>query len=89
MPSQNNDTKEYWFPAKRYGWGWGIPQVWQGWVTGILYTCSILVVAYMFPPKQKTALFISLTVILTICLLLVCWIKGEPPRWRWGDDEKD
>jgi hypothetical protein len=23
---------EYWFPAKRYGWGWGIPVTWQGWV---------------------------------------------------------
>jgi hypothetical protein len=23
---------EYWFPAKRYGWGWGPPRVWQGWV---------------------------------------------------------
>jgi hypothetical protein len=20
-----------WFPAKRYGWGWGFPTVWQGW----------------------------------------------------------
>ena len=22
---------EYWFPAKRYGWGWGLPATWQGW----------------------------------------------------------
>ncbi len=22
----------YWFPAKRYRWGWGLPSVWQGWV---------------------------------------------------------
>lgn len=22
----------YWFPAKRYGWGWGLPSSWQGWV---------------------------------------------------------
>ena len=21
----------YWFPAKRYGWGWGPPATWQGW----------------------------------------------------------
>jgi hypothetical protein len=21
-----------WFPAKRYGWGWGLPVAWQGWV---------------------------------------------------------
>ena len=23
---------QYWFPAKRYGWGWGFPMTWQGWV---------------------------------------------------------
>jgi hypothetical protein len=25
-------TPGYWFPAKRYGWGWGPPLTWQGWV---------------------------------------------------------
>jgi len=25
-------------------------------------------------------------VILSLALFVVCWIKGEPPRWRWGDD---
>jgi hypothetical protein len=24
------NDKTYWFPAKRYGWGWGLPTVWQG-----------------------------------------------------------
>src|SRR6266702_3273794 len=23
---------KYWFPAKRYGYGWGIPTTWQGWL---------------------------------------------------------
>jgi hypothetical protein len=22
---------KYWLPAKRYGWGWGVPCAWQGW----------------------------------------------------------
>ena len=26
------DKKEYWFAAKTYGWGWGLPTVWQGWL---------------------------------------------------------
>ena len=25
------DRNQYWFPAKRKGWGWGPPTVWQGW----------------------------------------------------------
>ena len=28
MPSRSR----YWFPAKRYGWGWGLPVAWQGWL---------------------------------------------------------
>ena len=24
------DPPRYWFPAKRYGWGWGPPSTWQG-----------------------------------------------------------
>jgi hypothetical protein len=24
--------RKIWFPAKRYGWGWGLPCCWQGWV---------------------------------------------------------
>lgn len=26
-------NKNIWFPAKKFGWGWGLPKVWQGWVT--------------------------------------------------------
>lgn len=28
--SENDD--DIWFPAKRYGWGWGFPITWQGWI---------------------------------------------------------
>lgn len=27
-----NESKRYWFPAKKYGWGWGMPATWQGWL---------------------------------------------------------
>lgn len=25
-------TKDIWFPAKKFGYGWGLPLKWQGWV---------------------------------------------------------
>ena len=25
-------TSAVWFPAKTFGWGWGVPKTWQGWV---------------------------------------------------------
>ena len=34
--------KGYWFPAKRYGWGWGLPVRWQGWVVMAVFAASML-----------------------------------------------
>jgi len=35
------------------------------------------------PPRELLALLIY-TAVLWAALLAVCWVKGEPPRWRWG-----
>lgn len=35
--------RKYWFRAKRYGWGWGLPTAWQGWVVMALFSCLLLV----------------------------------------------
>ncbi|MGF6899052.1 hypothetical protein P3T22_000294 [Paraburkholderia sp. GAS348] len=32
---------KYWFPAKRYGWGWGFPSRWQGWAVLFMYVALI------------------------------------------------
>lgn len=32
-----NDEPTFWFRAKRYGWGWGLPVRWQAWVVLIAY----------------------------------------------------
>jgi hypothetical protein len=36
--------------------------------------------------SQKTVVLAFFAAILTLLLLTICWIKGEPPRWRWGKD---
>ena len=38
MSNNDTDTKNYWFRAQRYGWGWGLPLTWQGWIIVIAYT---------------------------------------------------
>ena len=25
-------SRKYWFTRKKYGWGWGMPCAWQGWL---------------------------------------------------------
>ena len=77
---------EYWFPAKRYGWGWGFPVRWQGWVVLISYFLLLGLVALRFKPGIHSLAFGLLVALLTLGLLAVCWIKGKPPRWRWGRD---
>ena len=82
MDSQNQN--KYWFPAKRYGWGWGLPVRWEGWVCLAIYAgCVALVFRFLRPAADPVMFAISLA-LLTLGLMAVCWLKGEPPRWRSG-----
>ncbi len=74
----------YWFPAKRYGWGWGPPVTWQGWLVLGAYVGLIFLGILIFPPDTSPLEFAAVVVLLTVMLIAVCWLKGEPPRWRWG-----
>ncbi len=77
--------KKIWFPAKRYGWGWGPPVTWQGWLVLFGYLAlSVLGAVFFFPPRQPYA-FAAYEIALTCILIIICWLKGEPPKWRWGD----
>ncbi|HEY3075247.1 MAG TPA: hypothetical protein VGJ74_08750 [Burkholderiales bacterium] len=74
----------YWFPAKRYGWGWGLPSSWQGWVVLAAFTGLLGVGLLLFPPKANLGPFVAYVLLLVALLFGICWLKGEPPRWRWG-----
>jgi hypothetical protein len=78
---------QYWFPAKRYGWGWGLPIKWQGWAILVAFIGLIAAGAFLFPPRKVLAAYLAYVAVLCIALGGVCWLKGEPPRWRWGDDQ--
>ena len=81
-----NEVPSYWFPAKRYGWGWGAPTTWQGWVVLLVFTAALLLGGHWLLPGFGEVIFIGYAVMLSSVLLAVCWLKGEPPRWRWGKD---
>lgn len=76
--------KKYWFPAKRYGWGWGAPSSWQGWVVLIGFVALVALGAVVFPPDKQRGLYLGFVGACSVLLFLVCWLTGEPPRWRWG-----
>ena len=75
---------KYWFPAKHYGWGWGIPTTWQGWLVLAIFVASLVTVSQIFPPVTELKSYLAATSLLAVALVAVCWLKGEPPRWRWG-----
>ena len=77
-------ARRYWFPAKRYGFGWGFPATWEGRVVLGLYIVLIAAAALLFNASAHPLLFAVAASVLTLLLLGVCWLKGEPPRWRWG-----
>ncbi|MGO9038496.1 MAG: hypothetical protein ACLPX1_07080 [Steroidobacteraceae bacterium] len=74
---------QYWFPAKRYGWGWGPPTKWQGWVVLIAWFVAIATAAALLMPAHGVA-FLGFNLLMILLLLLICYAKGEPPAWRWG-----
>jgi len=77
----------YWFPAKRYGWGWGLPLTWEGWMVLAAFIALIVADGLVFPPTRALPAYIACVVGSAVLLVAVCWLKGEPPRWRWGDDD--
>ena len=74
-------AKRYWFPAKRYGWGWSLPIRWQGWLVMACYVAGAVALSVFYPSSW---VFFPGLCGLSVLLVLTCWLKGEPPRWRWG-----
>lgn len=76
---------KYWFRAKRYGWGWGLPQTWQGWLTLAAFVAGNIIWAAVVPPTHWPLLYPAGVAILIGGLLGICLAKGEPPAWHWGN----
>ncbi len=77
--------QRYWFPAKRYGWGWGLPATWEGWLVLAGYLGLIAVGVFLFPSRVGLAAFTIYAVLLSVAFTFVCWWKGEPTRWLGND----
>lgn len=81
-----DNPKNYWFKAKWLGWGW-TPVTWQGWLVIAVY--MVLVIFLANRVEEETAFnivavnFLLPFAVLTVLLIRICYIKGEPPRWQW------
>ncbi len=90
-----DNPQGYWFKAKIYGWGW-VPAKWQGLLVILIYLILISLIALMRenpipgnPDSGSNFLTFALPIIiLTILLFIICYKKGEKPRWQWGLPKK-
>jgi hypothetical protein len=82
------EEKKYWFPAKKYGWGWGAPVTWQGWLVMLVFLGALVAGALYIDPKVSLVGYVAYVTLLGAALIGVCYKTGEPPRWRWGDKKK-
>jgi len=79
----DNRDGNFWFHVKSYGFGWGLPASWQGWVSLVIYIALVLTVI-LFAPQDTKFIFIG---VLTILFVILVVFTGErPAKWRWGKD---
>ena len=84
MHETTTERPRYWFNAKCYGWGWGLPATWEGWLTLIAFIIACCCSEWLAGGSTPIAIGIILSA--AVALIGVAWWKGEPPRWRWGKD---
>lgn len=75
----------FWFPVKRFGWGWGLPVRWQGWLVLVGYLLLLGLGIYYFRGQRGVPGQLIYTLVLTIVFVGIVAAKGERPAgWRWG-----
>ncbi len=79
------DTPKYWFPAKKIRLGLGTTMHMARWIVFIIYFALVIVGIPFIQVAVGGIVYIAYVLILTVALIAICWITGEPPRWRWGD----
>jgi hypothetical protein len=83
----NNPRAGFWFPVKRYGWGWGLPVRWQGWVVLVAYLALLYGGIRYLGGRQTAVGLIAYMLGITVALVAIVVAKGERPvGFRWGKD---
>jgi hypothetical protein len=81
-----------WFKARAFGWGWTPVSV-EGWAVVIAFLALVLAGIGVFiyqlragaDVRSANLLFLAWIDLLIVLLIVICWLTGERPRWRWGE----
>lgn len=85
-------SRPHWFRAKHFGWGW-YPVCWQGWVVIVLYLADVATLFYLIDHfshsvSDTLTLFFPYFLLLTAILIMISFLNGEKPQFRWGKPKK-
>ncbi|HEX8450025.1 MAG TPA: hypothetical protein VF652_10590 [Allosphingosinicella sp.] len=76
---------DYWFRARKYGYGSGLPIRWQGWAVLIAYVL-VTIGSCLLAPRTIIG-FLLVVAVATALLFKVCASRTRGGwRWRWGDE---
>ena len=79
-----NEQNKIWFHAKRYGFGWGLPASWEGWIVFTVYLAIIIGGPFIMP----IMIYPVAAILATGILFVILFKKGEKLAWRFGDKDK-
>ncbi len=63
-----------------------MPCAWQGWVVLAGFALATLACVAWVLPVYGPIGFVMASLVLCVLLTGICWLTGERPAWRWGDD---
>lgn len=86
--------KKPWFNQKKYGWGWGLPATWQGWVVLLLYLGYLLyeirqVHKHFHLVSDLLLNYIPQLIFASVVLFIIVRITSGKPHWHWRDKNKN
>ena len=85
MPLPNDKA---WFPAKSYGYGWGLPKRPQGWAVFIAYIVALIGGRFGLAPRN-VGFFFAYLLVITGLLIAICVVKGEALGTRSSDKDEN
>jgi len=87
-----------WFAQKRYGYGAGLPIVWQGWAALIVFVIAMAMPAMVaarlhFADLRQAWVVIAIVAANVVCTGIFLWICKSRTlggwSWRWGEQGRD
>ena len=78
----NGERNKSWFPARRYGIGWGFPNCWQGRVVLAAWLLLVVGGAILLRPDRHPIAYVVYDLLVSAILMVVIIAKGERLSWR-------